>query len=344
MRRNVGNRGFRIQAIEIKNYKGIDTLCFEFPQPTLAHEPDVCVFGSQNGLGKTSFLECCAILVMAFKGQLITEDTLLKSAYNGRMNPVRGGQKEAVIKGTIFENGARHTVKVTIDARGGVDISPTVEVPREKHGRHFLYEVMGVSPNPIVSDGLVFMHSYRKTTEYNPDFGGIIRDGMAREGRDGVDTYRPGEAASTFKIQVFKNLMAHAGLFGEKNQGANQDAIDQLNKLLRTYANVSLSKIRPYEDNTIDLMVEQDGTDFPLNGLSSGQKEIVSTLFLTWVYTKDEPHVILIDEPELHLNSLWHKSFVRNLMEIAPSNQYIIATHSEQIMRSVDQGFRFILG
>jgi predicted ATP-dependent endonuclease of OLD family len=77
--------------------------------------------------------------------------------------------------------------------------------------------------------------------------------------------------------------------------------------------------------------------------LSSGQKEMIATLFLIWKNTKKQPSIVLIDEPELHLNAEWHGDFVRQLYKLAPQNQYILATHSEEIFRSVDERHRSVL-
>ena len=57
-----GNKRITIRNIEIRNYKGIDYLNMNFPSPRLANDPDIFVIGSRNGLGKTSILECCALL------------------------------------------------------------------------------------------------------------------------------------------------------------------------------------------------------------------------------------------------------------------------------------------
>jgi predicted ATP-binding protein involved in virulence len=45
----------------------------------------------------------------------------------------------------------------------------------------------------------------------------------------------------------------------------------------------------------------------------------------------------------LHLNIEWQGDFVRQLHKLAPHNQYILATHSEEIFRSVDKSYRAIL-
>ena len=122
-------------------------------------------------------------------------------------------------------------------------------------------------------------------------------------------------------------------------------AIDTLNDLLEFYAGGRISKLRPGADNTVDFRIAPDGggESFTFDGLSSGQKEIISTLFLVWYHTQERPSVVLIDEPELHLNAQWHRSFVSKLFELAPRNQYIVATHSVDVMDSVEEDRRVIL-
>jgi predicted ATP-binding protein involved in virulence len=86
-----------------------------------------------------------------------------------------------------------------------------------------------------------------------------------------------------------------------------------------------------------------NGASFAFDGLSSGQKEIISTLFLIWRHSQEEPCIVMMDEPELHLNAEWHADFVERLQEYGPRNQYILATHSEQIFGSVDEDRRALL-
>ena len=123
------------------------------------------------------------------------------------------------------------------------------------------------------------------------------------------------------------------------------DAITKLNELVSSYAGGTISKLRPSAESTIDFRVTptNGGDSVTFDGLSSGQKEIISTLFLIWYHTKNNPSIVFIDEPELHLNSQWHRSFVDKLVKLAPQNQYLIATHSEDIMDSVSEDRRVLL-
>lgn len=91
------------------------------------------------------------------------------------------------------------------------------------------------------------------------------------------------------------------------------------------------------------LRQEFGGDEGAFEMLSSGQKEIISTLFTIWSATYHQPSVVLIDEPELHLNAEWQRIFVSKLAELAPKNQYILATHSEEIFASVPKERRLLL-
>jgi predicted ATP-dependent endonuclease of OLD family len=104
--------------------------------------------------------------------------------------------------------------------------------------------------------------------------------------------------------------------------------------------------LKPLPDNTVDLRINPTNrvdNSITFDGLSSGQKEIISTLFLLWYHSLNLPSIVLIDEPELHLNIEWHRDFIKQVFDLAPKNQYIIATHSEDIFSSVSEDRRLLL-
>ena len=68
--------------------------------------------------------------------------------------------------------------------------------------------------------------------------------------------------------------------------------------------------------------------------LSSGQLEI---LMITgaMIMEQEEEGIVLIDEPELHLDHQWHRSLLRSMSELKPKCQIIAATHSPEVFDSV---------
>ena len=339
----------KIRRISIRNYKGIDELDMEFAVPRLLDDPDIFVMGSRNGLGKTSIIECCALLLM---GPILREERLLlKDRYSIVDAPgllIRAGEGSAKISGEIALGDEAVTVKMGIDRHGRVKLSGEKlfesimkkrSIDLERAADDLVKAMCGFTPNPVIENTFLLFHSYRKVQEGNLEMGMMLRRQNPRR--------RPRYELpmSAFKLQILRSLMGQANLFELDEEEGSGETIDTLNKLVETYAGGTISKLRPSPDNTIDFRVNpvDRGKSFTFDGLGSGQKEIISTLFLIWYHTRNRPSVVFIDEPELHLNPQWHREFVKNLTGLAPENQYIVATHSEDVMDSVSEDRRALL-
>ena len=340
-----------IRRILIQNYKGIDRLEMEFPEPRMPGDPDILVIGSENGLGKTSIMECCSLLLLV----LPMKEGRFPIEYLNMDIPdllIMAGQKFAAINGDIFLGGELVTVKIKITRASemSVSIGPkrgkalVNNLPdKEAATNYFLDEICSLTTNPFVEDMFMFFHSYRKVQEGNLELGMMVeRDRMER--RRPIRDYEP--PMSAFKLAILHSLMSEANLFefaGDQNPGK---VIEALNHLMEVYAGGVISKLRPSPDNTVDFRVKPTngkGESFTFDGLSSGQKEIISTLFLVWHHTRNKPRVVFIDEPELHLNAQWHRGFIKELVKLAPRNQYIMATHSVDVVESVDKSRCFLI-
>ena len=49
----------------------------------------------------------------------------------------------------------------------------------------------------------------------------------------------------------------------------------------------------------------------------------------------ESPAIVLIDEVELHLHPSWQQTVLPSLMEIFPNTQFIVTTHSPQVLSSI---------
>ena len=345
----------KIRWLRIANYKGIDELELYFTRPKMSGDPDVVVMGSRNGLGKTSVLECCALLLIGLSSREYMFELNRRSYLPIDMPEmiIRAGASIAQIEGELVVGDMTIVLDIAIHKSGTVKIKNRPEQlldVQQLLGRdemdvveHFVSTVGGMSPNPLLSEYFLYFHSYRKVQEGNPELGMMVeKENIRRRVR-----YRTGHEVpmSTFKLQILRSLMSRANLFEEWGDEQSEDVLTKLNEFVERYAGGTIQKLRPSADNTVDFRIHpvDGGPSFTFDGLSSGQKEIISTLFLIWYQTRDKPGVVLIDEPELHLNPEWHRDFVRQLSKIAPENQYIIATHSEDVFASVDEDHRFLL-
>lgn len=344
---------YRLEKLQIVNYKGVDDLIVMFPDGLVANDPDVNILGSKNGVGKTSVLECCAWVLLA----MTTRADTISDMGCDFSELVKSGTKEAVVSGYFSCGGKKklHRVSIRFGSNGIVRASGTLDaMPRlgVMDMDALADRIQGKVSEPAQGWNFFFLHSYRKVREGRPELGSLLDEDMnlwRPRRRMVIRSASDGVSFSMFKRLIVKHLMQKANLFESsvpRHQEQEDASINVLNGLLSQYAEVRVGKLKPYANNTIDVMVEKlssPGKRFSIDGLSSGQKEIISTLFLIWNATYGKPSTVLIDEPELHLNEQWHAGFVRKLVELAPANQYILATHAKAIMDSVRGRNRHLL-
>jgi predicted ATP-binding protein involved in virulence len=353
----------RLNRLIIKNYKKIDYLEIDFPKPLMPHDPDVFILGSRNGGGKTSVLECCALLVL--EGIMPwSSDGFSIIGKNQELDIanslIKAGTEKAVITG-YFEKDSesnidRCSVSLTINKEGfqKAEIEGNKSLFEIKvltnpliFGQliNLINDILGFSSNSFVTAPLIFLNSYRKTEKANPEVGMMV-DRKTFYNSKNSESMQMHITNLLFKTQVLSAFIKTNQLidFGASDPESAANTIEKLNQITKRYSGGKIG-VLARSDNTFEIRIKHDGgqKSFPFDGLSSGQKEIITTLFLIWNNTQHQPSIVLIDEPELHLNSEWHRDFVMQLCKLAPQNQYILATHSEEIFRSVDQEYRAIL-
>ncbi len=353
--------GLKLRRLDIENYKRLDSLEVELPRPRMKGDPDVMILGSQNGGGKTSVLECAGLLYLA----MFTGDDLFKRMPDtGRFLDladllIKSGRKAAEISGKFELDGEGFEVrlqfarsgKTTVAGDGPLrerirDIKSLRRSLRGDSLEYALMSLLALNNEPLISPPLIHFNSYRKVQEGNPNLAAMVDEPLGRA-RMMYSRSRYGPSISTisaFKMEMLRSLLGGAELFEGFNKQDSGATVEFLNSLLRRYTGGSIEKLRPLPDNSLDFRITtEEGASFAFDGLSSGQKEIVSTLFLIWRHSQETPCIVLIDEPELHLNAEWHADFVERLHEYGPRNQYVLATHSEQIFGCVDEDRRALL-
>lgn len=351
--------GIRLSRLTIENYKRLDHLEIDFPLPVMAGDMDIFVLGSKNGGGKTSVLECCSLLMLAGAiGKIRPPPYPESESLLGLLSLlVKAGRTKAVLHGDFQQGENRCSVQVGIDDKGfsnpqisGDCFSVERESPQLRLAtlEEALNSILALSSEPMIRPPVLHFNSYRKVQESNPELGMLAekypRSPAYRAARR-LGAARILTPVSAFKLEILRSLMGQASLFEGLDDQESESTLNTLNSLIDRYCGGRIEKLRPLPDNRVDIRIRPHNSDtsFSFDGLSSGQKEMIATLFLIWRNTANEPAVVLIDEPELHLNAEWHGDFVEQLRRLAPHNQYILATHSEEIFRSVDESRRAVL-
>lgn len=111
-----------------------------------------------------------------------------------------------------------------------------------------------------------------------------------------------------------------------------QDFLLMLNKF------ISQSHKTAEINNVGDLIIKRTTgkkSTIKINHLSSGEKQLLILLThaaFSFINGSGKKNVFIIDEPELSLHIHWQEMLVPALMEHAPNNQFIFATHSPEII------------
>jgi predicted ATPase len=323
-------RPLRLKRLAVHNFKCIDSLELDLPAPRFDDEPDVLVLGSRNGAGKTSVLEAIVLLYAGMEGTRSSDEIILHDPWLASL--IRAGHQTAKLKGEFEKAGAAVNVHITIRPSGeAFSRAPRVSgsIDFLKDGPPLTSAFKGELNDPLQLKELLYFHSYRR-----------ISHGGLQSGR-----LLDGTGASRLKTEIFRMLVSQAELIEGLPAGNAEASLRRLNQLLKTYAGGSVAKLGSKPDGSFELRIspEDGGPSFPFDGLSSGQKEIIATHFMVWLHSVEHPGMVLIDEPELHLNAEWEMPFIKGLFDLAPRNQYILATHSEDIVASVPASQRMLL-
>jgi len=340
----------KLRRLKITNFKAIDELEIDFPEPDMEGEPDITVIGSKNGVGKTSVLEACSLLrVFAGIGKKNIKkiDILRTLNINSFQKSIRVGTKCCTIEGRFQINRASQEVSLEIWKDGKILLKNDLKEHKgsrldlanfaDKDAKKLFDSLSGHSLDPLLLPGFLYFPSYRKTEEINPDMETLLGDKDYREERLFSTRLRKMRTASAFKLEVIRAMMGQANLFAGVDSENSQDVLSKLNEFVEEYAGGKIEKLNPARNEyELEISPSGGGNSYSFDGLSSGQKEMISTLFLIWRYYNEAPGIVLIDEPELHLNAEWHRTFINSIVKMAPDNQYIIATHSKTVAASVD--------
>ncbi len=104
------------------------------------------------------------------------------------------------------------------------------------------------------------------------------------------------------------------------------------------------------------LFVEFETGRMPFAALSDGQRNLVALAAdLAWRATQLNPHlgadaplntegIVLIDEIDLHLHPSWQRRVLEDLMQAFPRLQFIVTTHSPQVMANAPRDSLRLLG
>jgi predicted ATP-binding protein involved in virulence len=313
----------------MKSFRGISDLTLEFD----TDEPTV--FIGINGVGKSSILECLAILLSWLTKRIQTPPT------NGRSfkeDDIKKGCKETHNEITISINDWPEVVwSLTKVSKGrSKDTSSNLgDLKRVvEHIHRQLYPTSSAAlplavyypTNRAVLDiplKIRTKHSFEQITAYDE-----VLTGGQIDFRRFFEWFRDRE---DLENELRLNDYAQ---YRDRELKAVRDAIENL---LDGFSNLRVRR------SPLRMTVNKQDEELIVNQLSDGEKYLLALagdLARRLAIANPNPDcnplegsgVVLIDEIELHLHPKWQRAIIPNLKKTFPNCQFIITTHSPQVI------------
>lgn len=192
----------------------------------------------------------------------------------------------------------------------------------------FIYQEDRINLHDIDKNNIDLSKSYWKTYKSSID----TRFSYLRDAIQIHESYISKDMLSfvnKHKTLSLDNMMSsELSTFMEKS-----NELSKVIAILDKYFNISGKEIGRDSDNKITLKYinEDEYISWPL--LSRGEKTILYLFFMVFLY-KDRISLFLLDEPEISLHVKWQHDLIKDLSDLAPDCQFIIATHSPSLVQN----------
>lgn len=312
------------------------------------------VLVARNGQGKTTVLDALAVLLGSFVGAF----DMGKGRHIERTDARYRRQSEGV------EQEQQYPVRVTaaiacLEDNGITQVTRELTGPKNRttvkeaaalvqHGKALMQQVRDMEPVtlPLVS--------YYGTGRLWRTHKNLKRKAVLSESRTlGYEDCLT-SASNYLQLQEWMGKATLATLQqNELKKGKPSRLVGQLNAVLRAVDKVleaeGWSGIH-YSLSHEELAMQQEGQGvLPVSLLSDGVRTMVSMVAdMAWRCAKLNPHlgadaaretpgIVLIDEVDLHLHPAWQQRVIQSLVSTFPRVQFIVTTHSPQVLTTVSR-------
>jgi predicted ATP-binding protein involved in virulence len=327
----------RIKQLRLKNFRGIKNLELNFDVTQ-----QIIILVGVNGVGKSSVLDCIGSLVNSYEG--ITVEENFRYVF----------QKRDIYTG---EDSTCNGLSIVLD---GNEINWMVEKNREeirsivrtkKDDILVIKESWGqydkdsfVSLYYSASRKSIQIQDYNKTQRLtDPDVKEFIRKANSNN-LDGLSAIQNITDFKEFTVwfHSLEDLENETRLSMNKDYRDNQ--LEATREAIYSLLGNRFSDLR-MKRAVGKLTIHKNSQEIELDWLSDGEKGLMAlagdlALHLAIAYPHSvnplhEAGLVLIDEIELHLHPEWQRIIIQRLTQTFPGCQFIVTTHSPQVLSNV---------
>jgi predicted ATP-binding protein involved in virulence len=366
----------KIKHIKIQDFRGIEDLSLDFGSD------NINVIIGVNGVGKSSVIDCLCLLLAEYVKKLraaFRQRKLQQSSENGDVHITRFGEGSVNIStGSVIISGgkvvqhSRKSENEIDDIKNGSDLS-ILEILINHNHKDFAWSKSierGKDKSLAESDRISLVNLINEIVpSYSPDFGiplvlcYPVNRAVLNISLDLSDTSNstPLKAfddsltgAQVGFDEFFRWFRSLEDLENEERRDAPEyrdhrlEAVRKaLPQFLPEFTNLRIRR------SPLRMTVFKQGQELIINQLSDGEKcllAMVSDLARRLAIANPglaDPlqgeGIILIDEIELHFHPQWQRGILPTLSATFPNCQFIVSTHSPQIVSDVQPNAIYLL-
>ena len=317
----------KVKQLEIDSFRGIKnlTLDFDLNEPT--------VFLGVNGSGKSSILDCLAILL---------------SWYNNRIiDPQKGGNSFSDSDINNQSNKTANTITLCIDE--SKIHSWTLENSRNKWkeknpslwNEHYEIDQLIQEAHNFVDLPIAI---YYPSQRFVPDISLETKNNLF----DAINAFNLALSNKNINFQDFFEWFRNKEDLENENYKYDPDSgkdreLEAVRKaiyqMLEGFSNLRVERF------PLQMTLKKNGQKLIVNQLSDGEKGLLAMVGdlarrLAMVSSSDKDAlqgeaIVLIDQIELHLHPKWQREIISALKRTFPNCQFIITTHSPQVVSNI---------
>lgn len=345
-----------LEKLHIQNFRGFEDLTLNFPKSNTA------VFIGINGAGKSSILDCIAIMLAQFVAKLRNKAADIEPSENDiKIN------SQSTINTITLLIGETERISWRMIEEGLYSQNPSYYDEME-HYIQRLQENLESQPDlnlPV----MVYYQTHRMVLK-NPYTFSLKKNKQ--------DEYYQFQAYHKAFSSAINNFQDFFDWFKEEEDYENEirlrENADYRNPRLEIirraitnffnnfyHSNFSnLRVVRSISERFMrnsgkpSLTITKNNQDFKIEQLSDGEKmllmlvtDLARRLAIANPNSSDAllngEGIILIDEIDLHLHPQWQRSVIPSLMQTFPNCQFIVTTHSPQVLSEVKKENVFII-
>ncbi|MFB2892752.1 AAA family ATPase [Aerosakkonemataceae cyanobacterium BLCC-F50] len=349
----------RVKQLKISSFRGIENLILDFPpdEPT--------VFIGNNGVGKSSILDSLAILLSWLIAR-IEFDPQSRVSIVDRKNFRFGGIREGELangrsfKATDIKKGENKVLQILNFLFDSQEIGWYITASEIDNNTHTTCElgILEQLTQNLRNQWQTDPKANLPLAVYYP-----INRAVFEISLEIPDNYSPKQIDAYQKALdgaqiTFESFFQWFRILEDLENEERRDRPNYLNHQLEAVRQAIYSLIPEFSNlrvrrSPLRMTVTKQGQEFTVNQLSDGEKcllAMVGDLARRLAIANpglsnplEGEGVVLIDEIELHLHPKWQREIIPALTRTFPNCQFIVTTHSPQVVSHVKPEGIFIL-